>query len=104
MDLSYDDYSDSFTFTSTGSSLYFCGTSGTPTVTGYGSAFNNVYLGTDSEGGILYTSGDLDVNGTFEVQNGGATTLDISNDTIYLAGNVDLSNIDTLTVTSSTFC
>ncbi len=44
----------------------------------------------------------MDVNGNFSVNNGGGETFNISGDMVNFAGNVDLSNLDTFTVTTST--
>ena len=87
------------TFTVTGSTAIF---DGTTTLTSNSLAFNNVQIGTGATGGSLATADNMDVNGTFTVLNGGATTFDIDSDTVNFAGNVDLTNLDTFTVTGST--
>jgi len=88
------------TFTVTGSTVIF---DGTTSLTSNGLSFNNIELGTASSGGSLTINDSLDINGNLTVQNGGATTLDITNQTVtYSGANFDISNLDTFTVTGST--
>lgn len=87
------------TFTVTGSTVTF---DGITSLTSAGFGFNNVALGSSTAGGSLTTNDALDVNGTFTVNNGGATTWDISSDTINIAGTSSFSNLDTFTTTGST--
>jgi len=88
------------TFTVTGSTFVFDGTS---TLTSNAFAFNNVQLGTGAVGGSLTTADNMEVNGNMTILNGGATTWDVTSDTITIASNLDLTNLDTFTVTTSTF-
>ncbi|MGE0267025.1 MAG: LamG-like jellyroll fold domain-containing protein [Candidatus Omnitrophota bacterium] len=86
-------------FINTNSTVVFDGTS---SLTSSGGAFNNIQIGSSVTGGVLSTADDLDINGSLTVNNGGATTFNISNDTVFLGGDLDLANLDTFTVTSST--
>ncbi|MGE0267765.1 MAG: LamG-like jellyroll fold domain-containing protein [Candidatus Omnitrophota bacterium] len=88
------------TFTVTGSTFVF---DGTTTLTSNNLPFNNVELGTGSGGGSLTTASNMEVNGNMTILNGGATTWDVAGDTITIATNLDLTNLDTFTVTTSTF-
>jgi hypothetical protein len=87
------------TFTVTGSTVAF---DGTTSLTSAGEAFNNVQVGTATSGGSLTLSDQADIDGTLSVQNGGATTLDLNSQTLLAGGNVNLTNLDTFTVTGST--
>lgn len=86
-------------FINTDSTVVFAGTSN---VTSNSRSFNNVQIGSTGSGGTLNSMDDMDINGDFSVTNGGATTFNISNDTIRLSEDVDLANLDTFTIASST--
>lgn len=85
-------------FTNTNSTVIF---DGTVTVTSNGKAFNAVQIGSVSAGASVSTADDMDVDGALTVNNGGATTLDISNDTLFVSDDLDWMNLDTFTVASS---
>ncbi len=85
-------------FINTDSTVVFEGTSN---LTSNGKALNNVQIGASASGGILTTADNMDIDGNLIVTNGGATTLNISNDIIRLSEDVDLANLDTFTVTAS---
>ncbi|MCA9402351.1 MAG: hypothetical protein KC897_01105 [Candidatus Omnitrophica bacterium] len=87
------------TFRNTATTVVF---DGTGSVTSNGKAFNDVQIGSATAGGSLATADDMDINGDLTVANGGATTLDISNDTLTVAQDLDFANLDSLVVTSST--
>ncbi|MGE0269632.1 MAG: LamG-like jellyroll fold domain-containing protein, partial [Candidatus Omnitrophota bacterium] len=88
------------TFTTTGSTFIF---DGTTTLTSAGLAFNTVQIGTGAVGASVTTADNMDINGALTVLNGGATTFNISDDTVSAASTVTLTNLDTFTVTNSTF-
>ncbi|MCA9402259.1 MAG: hypothetical protein KC897_00635 [Candidatus Omnitrophica bacterium] len=87
------------TFTNTNTTVIFDGNSD---VTSAGSSFNHVQIGTSTAGGTLTTADDMDINGDLTVGSAASTTLNISNDTLFMGGNLDLANLDTFTVTNST--
>ncbi|MDC7224609.1 MAG: hypothetical protein PQJ60_12770, partial [Spirochaetales bacterium] len=70
-----------------------------------GNAFTlyNLQIGTASVAGDLTFTGDTswDVDGSLTVLNGGATSLDITDETLTIAGDVDLADLDTFTSTGS---
>jgi hypothetical protein len=84
------------TFTSANSTVIF---DGTTALTSNARTFNNVRIGGS---GSLSTADTMEINGTFTVTNGGGETLNITDDTIYMASTVDLTNLDTLTSANST--
>lgn len=86
-------------FTVTGSTVIFDGDS---TLTSAGYPFNNIAIGSDSAGGTLNLADTLDINGTVTVGSANNTILNLTNDTVYAAGNVTLTNLDTLTKDNST--
>jgi hypothetical protein len=88
------------TLTETGSTIIF---NGTTTLTSASEALNNVQLGTASLGGTLTLDDQADIDGTFSVLDGAATTLDLTNKTLLFGGpTFNLTNLDTLTNTGST--
>ena len=90
------------TFSANGGTAIF---DGTTNLTSAGSTFGNVQLGTALVGGSLTTTGNLTIAGALTILNGAATTLDITADTLTFSapgGNVDLTGLDTFTVTGST--
>ncbi|MGE0268403.1 MAG: LamG-like jellyroll fold domain-containing protein, partial [Candidatus Omnitrophota bacterium] len=88
------------TFTTTGSTFIF---DGTTTLTSAGLAFNAIQLGTGAVGASLTAADNMDINGNVTILNGGATTWNVTSRTINAAGSVTLTNLDTFTVTGSTF-
>ncbi|OVE81090.1 hypothetical protein BVY03_04700, partial [bacterium K02(2017)] len=53
-------------------------------------------------GGIVTTADTLDIDGDLSINDGGSTSLDLTGDTVNLAGDMDLANLDSFTSTSST--
>ncbi len=82
------------TFTAGASTFVF---NGTTTLTSHGEALNHVTLD-----GILITADNADINGSLTVLNNNASTLNITDDTVLVAGDINLTNLDTFTVTNST--
>ena len=92
------------TFTQSGTTYVF---DGTTTLTSDGEILESVQLGTGSTGASLTTADAAtfgqDLSDSFSVLNGGATTLNISDDTLTIsADDINFTNLDTFTVTSST--
>lgn len=86
-------------FTNMNSTVIFDGTS---LVFSSGKAFNNVQIGSSSAGANVSTADDMNIDGAITVGNGGSTTFNISNDTVYVSGDLDWMNLDTFTVANST--
>lgn len=85
-------------FTNTSSTVIF---DGTVQITSNGKAFNIVRIGSVTAGAEVSTADNMYVDGAITVNNGGATTLDISNDTLFVSADLDWANLDTFTVASS---
>ncbi|MCK5139372.1 MAG: hypothetical protein KAQ85_05985, partial [Thermodesulfovibrionia bacterium] len=89
------------TFASDGNSLMVF--DGTTSLTSAGTTFDNVQVGTGASGGSLTILDQADIDGSFSILNGGATTLDLTSQTLLLeSSSIDLTNLDTFTVTGST--
>lgn len=84
-------------FDSTGTIVF----DGDSILTSSGETFNNVSLGT-TDAGSLTTADQMSVEGVFTIGDGGTTELDLSDDTLIIAGDLDLSELDTFTSTGST--
>ncbi|MCG3176721.1 MAG: hypothetical protein MOGMAGMI_01682 [Candidatus Omnitrophica bacterium] len=89
------------TFTSTGSTVIF---DGTTTLTSATRSFNNVQIGTATASGSLTLADGADINGTLSFNTtGGTTTLDLGSQTLnYSAATLNLTNLDTFTSSGST--
>ena len=87
-------------FTSTGSTFIFDGISQLTSAT---KIFNNVQVGTLTLGGALTLLDNLTLTGTLTFLTGGATTLNVSNQTVTLGTSLDMTNLTTFTSTGSTF-
>ncbi len=85
--------------TASGGTLIFDGISD---LTSNGATLGNIQIGTGVVGGSLTALDDLRVGGNFSVGTAATTTLDISSVNMYVAADLDLSNLDTFTVTGST--
>src|SRR6185503_12510753 len=91
------------TFTATGSTVIFDGTTDVTSANTTIVAFNNVQIGSASAGGSLTTADAMNIDGTFSVLNNGATTFNIASDTVSFGGtSVSFANLDNWTNTNST--
>jgi fibronectin-binding autotransporter adhesin len=87
------------------STVKFSGTfTSATTISSVGQSFYNVQIGdTTSTGSITVTPSDtMTVAGNLTVDNTQATALDLTGQTLNVAGNLDLRNLDTFTSTGST--
>src|SRR6185503_2806930 len=95
------DFTNLDTFTTLDGTVVFNGGATTQAFNSGALSFESIQIGTGSAGAVVSTSANLTYTGTLLVRNGGATTFNISNDTLVTSGTLDFSNLDTFTSTAS---